>query len=163
MFEDPVCFAHHRDVCLYVRLYAAVLPVLRQGEKAQAAGDRAKVRQLVDKHIPRWCRGLLWMGGVQLTVEGRERIPTGGPVVFVGNHRSYFDIPLMLVALDKPHGLLAKKELSRIPLLSRWMKLLGCLYVERDDVRASLQALKDGARHRARRGELCDLPRGHPL
>ena len=75
------------------------------------------------------------MGGVQLTVEGRERIPTGGPVVFVGNHRSYFDIPLMLVALDKPHGLLAKKELSRIPLLSRWMKLLGCLYVERDDVR----------------------------
>lgn len=137
-----------RTIAMYAYMFGYMLlfyPVLRQGEKAQAAGDRAKVRQLVDKHIPRWCRGLLWMGGVQLTVEGRERIPTGGPVVFVGNHRSYFDIPLMLVALDKPHGLLAKKELSRIPLLSRWMNLLGCVYVKRDDIRGSLQALKDAA------------------
>ena len=137
-----------RTIAMYAYMFGYMLlfyPVLRQGEKAQAAGDRAKVRQLVDKHIPRWCRGLLWMGGVQLTVEGRERIPTGGPVVFVGNHRSYFDIPLVLVSLDHPHGILAKEELARIPLLSRWMRLLGCVYVERDDVRGSLQALKDAS------------------
>ena len=137
-----------RTIVMYIYMFGYMLlyyPVLRQGEKALAAGDRETVRRLVCYHIPRWCRGLLRMAGVQLVVEGRENIPAGRPAVFVGNHRSYFDIPLMLVALDSPHGILAKEELARIPLLSRWMKLLGCVYVQRDDVRGSVQALKDAA------------------
>ncbi len=122
----------------YMLLYYAVL---RRGERALAAGDLDTVRRIVDYHIPRWCRGLLRVAGVRLTVEGRENIPRGTPSVFVVNHRSYFDIPLMLLSLDGPHGILAKQELSRIPLLSRWMNLLGSVFVERDDMRASLRAL----------------------
>ena len=81
------------------------------------------------------------MTGVTLTVEGLENIPKEGPCVFVGNHRSYYDIPLLLASLDKPHGILAKEELEKIPLLNRWMKLLGCVFVQRDDLRASVRAL----------------------
>ena len=77
-----------------------------------------------------------------MTVEGRENIPAG-PCVFVGNHRSYYDIPILLTALDAPHGILAKEELEKIPLLNRWMKLLGCVFVKRDDIRASVKALND--------------------
>ena len=50
---------------------------------------------------------------------------------------------LLLASLDKPYGILAKEELEKIPLLSRWMKLLGCVFVQRDDVRASVRALND--------------------
>lgn len=137
-----------RTIAMYVYMFGYMLlyyGTLRRGEKAKAAGDMETVRQIVDYHIPRWCRGLLKMAGVRMTVEGREHIPASGPVVFVGNHRSYFDIPILLVALDRPHGILAKEELANIPLLSRWMNLLGCVYVKRDDVRGSLQALKDAA------------------
>lgn len=52
----------------------------------------------------------------------------------MGNHRSYYDIPILLTALDAPHGILAKEELEKIPLLNRWMKLLGCVFVKRDDI-----------------------------
>ena len=137
-----------RTVIMYIYMFGYMLlyyPVLRRGEKALAAGDREALRRIVDRHIPRWCCGLLRVAGVQLIVEGRENIPAGGPVVFVGNHRSYFDIPLVLVSFDRPHGILAKEELAHIPLLSRWMHLLGCVYVQRDDVRGSVQALKDAA------------------
>lgn len=137
-----------RTLVMYIYMFGYMLlyyPVLRRGEKALAAGDRETVRRIADHHIPRWCRGLLRVAGVRLIVEGKEHIPAAGPVVFVGNHRSYFDIPLVLVSLDRPHGILAKEELARIPLLSRWMNLLGCVYVQRDDVRGSLQALKDAA------------------
>ena len=137
-----------RTVIMYIYMFGYMLlyyPVLRRGEKALAAGDREALRRIVDRHIPRWCRGLLRVAGVQLIVEGRENIPAGGPAVFVGNHRSYFDIPLVLVSFDRPHGILAKEELARIPLLSPWMHLLGCVYVQRDDVRGSVQALKDAA------------------
>ena len=54
------------------------------------------------------------MTGVTLTVEGLENIPKEGPCVFVGNHRSYYDIPLLLASLDKPHGILAKEELGKM-------------------------------------------------
>ncbi len=117
------------------------LPVLRRGEKALAAGDAAAVRAIVEPHVPHWCGTLLKLGGVKVTVTGRENIPAGRACVFVANHRSYFDIPVMLTALDGPHGLLAKQEIDRIPLVRRWMRLLGCVFVVRDDVHASMRAL----------------------
>ena len=76
-------------------------------------------------------------------MEGLDNIPKDTACVFVGNHRSYYDIPLLLAGLDRPHGILAKEELEKIPLLNRWMKLLGCVFVQRDDVRASVRALND--------------------
>lgn len=133
-----------RTIALFIYLFGYMIVhygVLLKAERALAAGDTAAVERTVNEHIPRWCRGILKITGVTLTVEGAENIPQGTPCVFVGNHRSYFDIPLLLVALDSPHGLLAKEELRKLPLINRWMKLLGCVFVERDDVRASVRAL----------------------
>ena len=135
-----------RTIAMFLYLFGYMIVhygTLRRGERALAAGDTETVEQLVDRHIPRWSRGILKVTGVTLTVEGLENIPKEGPCVFVGNHRSYYDIPLLLASLDKPHGILAKEELGKIPLLNRWMKLLGCVFVQRDDVRASVRALND--------------------
>ena len=135
-----------RTIAMFLYLFGYMIVhygTLRRAERALAAGDTETVEQLVDRHIPRWSRGILKVTGVTLTVEGLENIPKEGPCVFVGNHRSYYDIPLLLASLDKPHGILAKEELGKIPLLNRWMKLLGCVFVQRDDVRASVRALND--------------------
>ena len=135
-----------RTIALFVYLFGYMIVhygVLRRGEKALAAGDLETVEAIVAKHIPHWSRGILKVTGARMTVEGQENIPADTPCVFVVNHRSYFDIPILLAALDAPHGILAKEELEKIPLLNRWMKLLGCVFVQRDDVRASVRALND--------------------
>ena len=135
-----------RTIALFVYLFGYMIVhygVLRQGERALTAGDTDTVERIVAENIPRWSRGVLNVTGVQLVVEGLENIPKDTPCVFVGNHRSYYDIPLLLAGLDAPHGILAKEELGKIPLLNRWMKLLGCVFVKRDDVRASVKALND--------------------
>ena len=135
-----------RTIAMFLYLFGYMIVhygTLRRGERALAAGDTETVERLVDRHIPRWSRGILKVTGVTVTVEGLENIPKEGPCVFVGNHRSYYDIPLLLASLDKPHGILAKEELGKIPLLNRWMKLLGCVFVQRDDLRASVRALND--------------------
>ena len=135
-----------RTIALFVYLFGYMIihyGVLRRGERALAAGDTDTVERIVAENIPRWSRGVLNVTGVQLVVEGLENIPKDTPCVFVGNHRSYYDIPLLLAGLDAPHGILAKEELGKIPLLNRWMKLLGCVFVKRDDVRASVKALND--------------------
>ena len=135
-----------RTIAMFVYLFGYMIVhygVLRRAERALAAGDMDTVEQIINKHIPHWSRGILKVTGARLVVEGQENIPKDGPCVFVGNHRSYYDIPLLLVALDAPHGILAKEELGKIPLLNRWMKLLGCVFVQRDDVCASVRALND--------------------
>ena len=135
-----------RTIAMFVYLFGYMIVhygVLRRAERALAAGDMDTVEQIINKHIPHWSRGILKVTGARLVVEGQENIPKDGPCVFVGNHRSYYDIPLLLVALDAPHGILAKEELGKIPLLNRWMKLLGCVFVKRDDIRASVKALND--------------------
>ena len=134
-----------RTIAMFLYLFGYMIVhynILRRGERALAAGDMDTVEQIVKANIPRWSRGILHVTGARMTVEGRENIPAG-PCVFVGNHRSYYDIPLLLAGLDRPHGILAKEELEKIPLLNRWMKLLGCVFVQRDDVRASVRALND--------------------
>ena len=62
---------------------------------------------------------------------------------YYNDFEAFNGIPLLLAGLEKPHGILAKEELEKIPLLNRWMKLLGCVFVQRDDVRASVRALND--------------------
>ena len=135
-----------RTIALFVYLFGYMIvhyATLRRAERALAAGDLDTVEQIVNKHIPHWSRQILHITGVQLLVEGLDNIPKDTACVFVGNHRSYYDIPILLTALDAPHGILAKEELEKIPLLNRWMKLLGCVFVQRDDVRASVRALND--------------------
>ena len=134
-----------RTIALFVYLFGYMIvhyATLRRAERALAAGDLDTVEQIVKANIPRWSRGILHVTGARMTVEGQKNIPAG-PCVFVGNHRSYYDIPILLTALDAPHGILAKEELEKIPLLNRWMKLLGCVFVKRDDIRASVKALND--------------------
>ena len=135
-----------RTIAMFIYLFGYMIVhygVLRRAERALAAGDTQLVEELVNKHIPHWSRGILKVTGVFLSVEGLENIPKDTACVFVGNHRSYYDIPLLLASLDKPHGILDKEELEKIPLLNRWMKLLGCVFVQRDDLRASVRALND--------------------
>ena len=127
-----------RTIAMFLYLFGYMIVhynILRRGERALAAGDMDTVEQIVNKHIPHWSRQILHITGVQLLVEGLDNIPKDTACVFVGNHRSYYDIPLLLAGLDRPHGILAKEELEKIPLLNRWMKLLGCVFGQRDDVR----------------------------
>ena len=97
---------------------------LNSGLQALEAGDEARVNELVNRHVPHWCSELLRRAGVSVQVEGRENIPKGVACVFVANHRSYYDIPLMLTCLDGPHALVSKAEVEKIPLVRGWMKLL---------------------------------------
>lgn len=113
---------------------------LKAAEAARSAEDWETVRNATDQHVMKWCSTLLKLAGARVTVTGKENIPEGH-AVYVANHRSYYDIPLVLTSLDYPHGILAKASTEKIPLVHRWMDLLGCVYVQRDDVRASMRAL----------------------
>ena len=47
----------------------------------------------------------------------------------------------MLLYLDRPHALVAKVETDRIPLVRTWMRLLDCVFIDRDNARKSMEAM----------------------
>ena len=67
---------------------------------------------------------ILWEAGTKVTVIGEENVPKDTPVLYIGNHRSYFDILLTYSRCPIRTGYVAKKEMERYPLLSNWMRYL---------------------------------------
>ncbi len=90
---------------------------------------------------------LLFLAGTRLTLIGEDRIPKDQPVLYVGNHRSYFDIVATGSRVFRPTGYIAKKELKKVPLLSWWMKNIRCEFLDRKDIRQGLQVIMDCIKH----------------
>lgn len=86
-------------------------------------------------------RVILFIAGAKQTVIGKENIPKDEPVLYISNHRSYFDILVAYVNLPNLTGFMAKKEIGKIPLLRTWMRLLQCLFLDRDDLRQGLKTI----------------------
>lgn len=87
---------------------------------------------------------ILRIAGVRVTVKGVENIPTDQAVLYVGNHRSYFDILVGYTTVPGLMGFVAKKEMLRYPLLADWMVNVNCLFLDRKDLKAGLKTILEG-------------------
>lgn len=85
-----------------------------------------------------------FIAGTKLVVFGKDNIPTDSAVLYVGNHRSYFDIILSYISVPGITGFIAKKEMNRYPLLRGWMRYIHCLFLDRDDIRQGMQTILTG-------------------
>lgn len=112
------------------------------------------------KFVSGFFRFELKLSGCKVNVIGKENIPQDGPVLFVGNHRSYFDILIYHEAIGKPLGFLAKKEMEKIPLLSTWMKNLYCLFLDRDNMREGLKTILQAIDYVKNGISICIFPEG---
>ena len=105
----------------------------RFSRHAQAASSQKIV--VVAFHV------VLFLAGVKRTVIGQDNVPKNEPVLYVSNHRSYFDIPISYVCLPTLTGFIAKKEIGRIPFLRTWMRFLQCLFLDRDNIRQGMKTI----------------------
>lgn len=117
------------------------IPDMRRARRLRSAGEEQAARTLIEKDVRMWAGTLMKLAGVTVTVTGKENIPTDRAVVFTPNHQGDYDIPLMLLYLDRPHALVAKVETNRIPLVRTWMRLLDCVFIDRDNARKSMEAM----------------------
>ncbi len=88
-----------------------------------------------------WARQLLGIGGVRVHVEGLERIQPGGSYIFVSNHVSFMDTPVLIAHLPVQFRFLAKRGLFQVPFLGNHLHRAGHIPIPRDDIRGMLKAL----------------------
>ena len=93
-----------------------------------------------------WANFVLKAAGLKLTVIGKENIPKGA-CLFVGNHQSDFDIPVILANMNNITGAVAKKSMIKIPIMSYWMKQIHCVFMDRENPRQALKDIAEGVEY----------------
>jgi 1-acyl-sn-glycerol-3-phosphate acyltransferase len=114
-------------------LFLLVLIIGLFSRKAQVAASQAIVSRAFSV--------LLFICGVKKTVIGLDKVPKNEPILYISNHRSYFDIAIAYATLPTLTGFIAKKEIARVPFLRTWMRFLQCLFLDRDDIRQGLETI----------------------
>ena len=102
---------------------------------------------------------ILFIAGTKVTVIGEDRIPKDTPVLYVGNHRSYFDIVMGYTTVPAPTGFIAKKEMQKVPFIRLWMKYLHCLF-NRSDIKEGLKTILQGIDQMKNGVSMCIFPEG---
>lgn len=98
----------------------------------------------IHKLTTAWAKFVMKISGAKVNVIGLENLPKDKTILFVANHQSNFDIPLLMSTIDVPKGFIAKKELEKWPIISIWMKYINCIFMDRSNLRQSAESIVEG-------------------
>lgn len=111
--------------------------------------------------IVNWAfRVCLKIAGVNAIILGEENVPTDTAVLYVGNHRSFFDILLTYVRVPRPTGYVSKKEMDKWPLLNIWMRYLHCLFLDRENIKEGMKTILTAIEKVKNGISICIFPEG---
>jgi 1-acyl-sn-glycerol-3-phosphate acyltransferase len=88
-----------------------------------------------------WGSALLWLGRIPVEVRGLENLSPGQTYVYAANHRSQFDIFVLLKALPGNFVWVAKKSLFKIPLFGPALARSGSMPIDRDNRQEAIRTL----------------------
>lgn len=124
-------------VCLAI-VCGTVIPVALA---AQKYSGNSKLALWMARNI--WAPVIIAGGLSRLAVTGQENVAPVRPTLVVSNHQSYADVPILYRALPVPLRFTAKKELGRVPLIGRFMRSLGMVFVDRSTRQRAADAVRE--------------------
>ncbi len=99
--------------------------------------------------------------GLKIDVSGLEHIDKKGVYIFMSNHLSFIDGPLLFLLIPRRLGVILKKQLFRIPVIGQGMSYLGFVPVNRKGVKQGRQAInRAGDLMRRKRYSFLIFPEG---
>lgn len=143
---------------LYLVLGIPVLLILHLMGKVKRWKYKSDLAAL---RLVQWAfKVMLFVAGTKQTVIGAENVPKDQPVLYIPNHRSYFDILLIYSKVPDLTGFVSKDGMLRYPLLRDWMKKLYCLFLNRENPREGLKTILQGIEYVKQGISICIFPEG---
>ena len=88
-----------------------------------------------------WSRSILFISGIDVSVQGLSNIDPSQSYIYMSNHRSNFDIPVLLGCLPVQFRWLAKAELFKIPIFGRAMTGAGYVKIDRSNRESAFKSI----------------------
>jgi 1-acyl-sn-glycerol-3-phosphate acyltransferase len=92
-----------------------------------------------------WGNSILWIMRARVTVIGAGKLDPNRSYIYMPNHQSNADIPVLLGRLPVQFRWLAKAELFRIPLFGRAMSKVGYISIDRSNRQSAFKSLAQAA------------------
>ena len=92
-----------------------------------------------------WGKSILMVSRIKVSVQGYSNIDPALPYIYMPNHQSNFDIPVLLGHLKVQFRWLAKIELFKIPIFGRAMRKAGYISIDRYNRESAIKSLKVAA------------------
>ncbi|MEG0775513.1 lysophospholipid acyltransferase family protein [Clostridium sp.] len=109
--------------------------------------------------INNWSKAIIRYSGLKVEVIGKENLPKE-TCLYVANHQSQLDIPLVMASIDEVAGAIAKKEIENWPIVSGWMKEFNCVFINREDAREGLKSILLGVQYLKDKRSMLIFPEG---
>ncbi len=84
-----------------------------------------------------WIRG----SGIDVKVSGRENLEKDKSYIFIANHRSYIDTTALFAYAGKKIGLIAKKEVLKVPVLGQGISFINFVTIDRSNPQKAIQTM----------------------
>ena len=97
-----------------------------------------------------WIRQQLWLCGGSWSSRGWENLPENirdgsQPAVFVSNHESFLDPPMLMGAIPVPAVYIAKKEVKRMPFVGWVAWAAGMIFIDRSNPEKAAETIEEAA------------------
>lgn len=89
-----------------------------------------------------WAKLILWIAGVKVKIIGLENINTDENYVYVANHLSGFDIPIVMSSLPGQLRIVFKKELTKIPIFGWQLRIGPYILIDRENPAKAMESLE---------------------
>ena len=122
-----------------------VLMTIILGFFATTSAFFSKTGDTPHKVAQAWARQLLWIGGISVTIRGLENLTPGRSYIYMANHQSNYDIPVLLGRLPAQFRWLAKAELFKIPVFGQSMRGCGYISIDRSNRKKAFASLAEAA------------------
>ena len=93
-----------------------------------------------------WAKSIIWFSGIRVRVTGLENIDPASSYIYMCNHQSNFDIPVLLAFLPVEFRWLAKAELFKIPVFGQGMRGAGYISIDRSNQESAFKSISEAAR-----------------
>lgn len=98
--------------------------------------------ELSESFLRIWARLFLRIAGASVAVQRCAELPKGRSYVFVSNHTSNLDVPVIISISDHPLRFIAKQELQRIPIFGWAAQRMGHVFIDRKDSHGAASAIR---------------------
>jgi 1-acyl-sn-glycerol-3-phosphate acyltransferase len=128
------------------KTFAISLPTVLEAMVGLATIERS------DRRLADWSRSIVRRADIDLTAEGLDHIPRDRACVYMSNHQSHFDIPIIYSVFPSTLRMVAKAELFRVPVFGRALRDAGFVSVDRSGDRKQAVAAMRSCADALRRG-----------
>lgn len=147
-------------VVIYVTIFLILaLPVM--GIEWIVAKFNKKAADISQLRMVQWgFRCVMFLSGTKIVVRGAENVPKDEAVLYVGNHKGFFDIVTTYSLCPGLTGYISKDNVKKVPILGMVMTRLYCLFLDRKDLKQGLKIILTAIEYVKDGISICIFPEG---